>query len=106
MKNLLELFAGKRLFFLSLVVVGFFCFIILEWYLHNLGFEINPVWGALGNMLMIPMVFVLYPGLLILSLIHCIHEKFRIKSWSFWSFFILLVSNPFFVGSIINIILE
>jgi hypothetical protein len=64
MRNLLELFAGKRLFFVSAGIVMFFCLIIWGWYQHNLGFEINPVCSALGNMLMIPMLFVLYGSII------------------------------------------
>ena len=107
MKTLLKIFAGKVLFFTSLGVVGFFCLIILDWYIFYLGLDlvfINIFINFVGNCLMVPVMFVIYPGLLIISIIHCIHEKFRIKSWSFGSFFILLVSNPFCVGSIVNII--
>ena len=104
MKKLFKILSGKTLFFMTLGLAGFFCLIILSWYLYNLGSSIILInfINVLGNMLMLPMLFLVYPALLILSVIHCIHEKFRIKSWSFGSFLILLVSNPFFVGSIIN----
>ena len=103
-KILVELFAGKNLFLMTLGVVGFFCLIILSWYFHHLGSAVifTRLVGVLGNILMLPMVFLFYPVLLIFSIIHCIHEKFKIKSWSLVALILLLVSNPYFVGSIIN----
>ena len=104
MKYFLNLFSVKRLLFMNLGVVVFFCLLIIDWYLppFGLGLVFSSVFSALGNMLMIPILFLAYPGLLVLSIIHCIHEKFRIKSLSFWSFFILLTFNPFFVKVIFN----
>lgn len=104
MKDLLKLFAGKRLFFFSLGVFGFFVLHILDWYLPDSGFAsvFHGVFGFLGNLLMLPVLFLFYPGLLIVSAIHCICEKFRIKSWAFGSLIMLLLCNPYFVKEIIN----
>lgn len=93
---------------MSLGVAMFFCLLVLYWYLYHLGLDspmqrfFNHLVDVLGNILMLPVMFIIYPGLLIFSIIHCIRERFRIKSGSFWSLILLLLFNPFFVGTLIN----
>ena len=95
---MLEKFAGKKFFFVSISVVGFVCFHILNWYILHLEFIFIRFFGEL---LMFPLIFLVQPVLFVLSIVYCINDKFRIKSYSFWSFLILLVSNSFTIGSFI-----
>ena len=89
---------------MSLGVVGYHCFLTIDYYvLHSNIFHIQ-IFRFIGEIITIPLVFLIYPGLFVFSIIHCIHEKFRIKSWSFWSFLILLIGNPFCVKYVLNLL--
>ena len=102
MNKLTEKFSGKRFFFVTLIVVGFFIFLLLDWFIYHLYKDIDSIRILIGffrELLFFPLMFIIQPALLILSFIHCINEKFRIKSYSFCSFLILLISNSFCIGS-------
>lgn len=95
MKTILEKFTGKKFFFVSLVVVGYFCVLCLNAYIIKSDFIFI---GIFQEALTLPlMLFQLI--LLILSILHCIKDKFRVKTYSFWSFFILLTSSLFIINS-------
>ena len=98
MKIIFKQFSGKRLFFVSLSVVGYFCLLFLNAYVVKSDFVLI---GVFQEILTLPLLFLLQPALLVLSFMYCINDKFRIKTYSFWSFFILLVSNSYFLGSYI-----
>ena len=94
--------SGKRLFFAILCVVGYFILLLAGWFINSLNKGIDFILNILGffhEILLFPLMFIVQPALLVLSIIHCIKEKFRIKSYSFWSFLILLISNSFCIGS-------
>ena len=97
MKNLLEKFTGKRLFFVSLVVVGYFCLLCLNAYFFKSNFVLI---GVFQELLTLPLLL-FQLALLFFSIMHCIKDKFRIITYSFWTFLILLISNSFFLGSFI-----
>ena len=102
MKELINFFSGIKLFIVSLCVVGYFCFLMLDYYLIHIENKfIIHIIRFFGEMITFPLLFLVQPALLILSIFCCVKEKFRIKSWSFWSFLILLISNVFFIGSFI-----
>ena len=98
MKSLLEFFSGRRLFFMALGVVAYFVFLILNWYVLHLS---STLLRFFGEILTLPLLFLVQPTLLIFSIFHCIKDRFRIKTYSFWSFFILLISNLFVLGTYI-----
>jgi hypothetical protein len=94
MKTLFEKSTGKVFFYMSLGVTGYLCFSILDWYLLKLDSVIlRHILRAFGELLMIPLMFIVQPALLVFSIIYCIKDKFRIKTYSFWSFIILLIGN-------------
>ena len=102
MSVMFDKFVGKRFFFISLSVAIYFCFFILDWYIYKWYEDITTIKiliGILRELTMMPLLFIIQPGLFIFSIIHCINEKFRIRSWSFLSFLILLFSNLFCLGS-------
>lgn len=91
MKIILEKFAGKNFFFVSLGVVVYFCMLCLNAYVIKSDFIYI---GIFQELLTLPLIL-FQLVLLVLSILHCIKDKFRIKTYSFWSFFILLISNSF-----------
>jgi hypothetical protein len=97
--------AGKGFFFMSLGVVGFVCFLILDWYI--LQFKLDSIilrhfLRALGELITIPLLFLVQPALLVFSIIYCIKDRFRIKTYSFWSFILLLIGNLLVLEAFIN----
>ena len=101
-----EIFSGKKLFFASLGVVGYFCFLILDYYILHIDKPIKHLIQFIHELIGLPLLFLVQPTLLVFSIIHCVKDKFRIKTYSFWSFLILLVSNAYFGGGIIIHIIE
>ena len=97
METLLEKFAGRKFFFVSLGVIAYFCFLLLNAYIIHSRFVLI---GFIQEILTLPLLlFQLI--LFVFSLTYCIKDKFRIKTYSFWSFLFLLVSNSYFLGSLI-----
>ena len=92
MKNLVDWFTPKIFFWVSLGVVGYFCLLFLNAYVVKSDFVLI---GIFQEMWTLPLMFLIQPGLLVFSIIHCIKEKFRISLWSFFAFLILLISNLF-----------
>ena len=90
-------FSGKRFFCVSLGVVGYFCFLLLNTYVIKSDFCLI---GVLQELLTLPLL-IFQLALLVLSVIHCIKDKYRIRTYSFWSFIMLLVSNAFCIGSFV-----
>ena len=97
MNKLIEKSAGKGFFFVSLGVVGYVCFFILDyWYIYQYYEDITIIKfivGFIREISIMPMLFIIQPGLFVFSIIYCIKDKFRIKSYSLGSFIILLISN-------------
>lgn len=91
MKKIVEKFAGKMFFFVSLCVVGYFCLLCLNAYVVKSDFILI---GVFQELLTLPLIF-FQLVLLVFSILHCLKDKFRIKTYSFWSFIVLLVSNLF-----------
>ncbi len=102
MKDLLKRFAGKRFFFLSLGVVGYFCLLYLNAYVIKSDFVLIEFFQEILTLPLICVQFVLF----IFSIIYCIRDRFRIKTYSFWMFFILLVNNSFVIGSFVMAIIH
>jgi hypothetical protein len=96
-KTLLEKFSTKRLFFVSLGVAGCFCLLCLNAYIVKSDFVLI---GVFQELLTLPLMLIQL-ALFVLSIMYCMNDKFRIKSYSLWTFLILLVSNSLFLGSII-----
>jgi len=96
-KRMFEKFAGKRFFFVSLGVVGYFCLLCLNVFVIKSDFVLIGVFREIFTLPLLLLQFVL----LVLSIMHCIKDKYRIKTFSFWSFLILLASNAFCIGSFI-----
>ena len=97
MKTVYEKFPAKILFFVSLGVVGYFCLLCLNANMIKSDFVLI---GVFQELLTLPLLLVQLI-LFILSIIYCINNKFRFKSYSLWAFFILLVGNSIFLGSLI-----
>lgn len=95
MKIILEKFAGKRFFFVSLGVVGYFCVLCLNAYVVKSDFIFI---GIFQEMLTLPLVL-LQSVLLVFSVLRCMKDKFRVKTYSFWSFILLSASNLFVINS-------
>lgn len=95
MKKIVEKFAGKIFFFVSLCVVGYFCLLCLNIYIVKSDFILI---GIFQELLTLPLIL-FQLVLLVLSILNCIKDKFRIKAYSFWSFLVLLVSNLFVLTS-------
>ena len=94
--------AGKGFFFVSLGVVGYFGFLLLDYYVFHIdNITIIHIIRFFGEILTLPLMFLFQPALLVLSIMLCVKDKFRIRTYSFWSFLILLVSNAFCIGSFI-----
>lgn len=91
MKKMVEKFTGKIFFFVSLCVVGYFCLLCLNAYVVKSDFILI---GFVQELLTLPLIL-FQLVLFILSILHCMKDQFRIKRYSFWSFFVLLVSNLF-----------
>lgn len=97
MKIIPENFAGKKFFFMSLSVTAYFCLLYLNTYIVKSN---SVLIGIFQELLTLPLIlFQLL--LLILSILYCIKDKFRIITYSFWSFLILLISNLFIFKSFI-----
>ena len=85
---------------MSLAVVLYFCFLMLDYFFIHIENKFIVFFiRFFGEMITFPLLFLVQPAFLFLSIIYCIKEKFRIKSWSFWSFLILLISNLFCIGT-------
>ena len=97
MNKLIEKSAGKGFFFVSLGVVGYVCFFILDyWYIYQYYEDITIIKfivGFIREISIMPMLFIIQPGLFVFSIVRCIKEKFQLKSYSFYSFFILFIGN-------------
>ena len=86
LKDLFDDLAGKPFFILSLCVLGYFCVVNL-----NVFFKV-PLVVFFTQLLWFPML-ILQIVLLIPAIIYCIIDKFRIDSYSFWSFVFVIVGN-------------
>ena len=95
MKILFDWLPPKRFFFVSLGVVGYFCLLLLNAYIIKSDFVLI---GVFQELLTLPLLFIVQPGLLLFSIVNCVNEKFRLKSWSLATFLVLLISNLFFLG--------
>ena len=98
---MIEKFKSKRFFFVTLGVVGYFCLLLLVSNIKIDNVFITQIIRFVGEITLLPLMFLVIPALLILSIIYCIKDKFRIKNYSFWSFLILLISNVFWIASFI-----
>lgn len=95
MDSIIKLFSEKKLFWISLAVILYFCLLYLNAYCVKS--EIVLI-GWFQELLTIP--FILFQFiLLILSILYCIKGKFRVNSYSFWSFIILLINTLFVIWS-------
>ena len=96
MKTLFEKFTGKRFFFVALGVVGYFCLLCLNVFFIKSDFVLIEVFQEVCTL---PLLF-LQLVLLVLSIVHCIRDKYRIRTYSFWSFLVLVISNAYFLGTV------
>jgi len=85
------------LFFVSLGVVGYFCLLCLNACIFK---SDSVLIGVFQEMLTLPLL-IIQLALFIISIIYCINDRFRFKSYTLWTLFILLVSNLFLLGSFI-----
>lgn len=97
MKKIFEKFTGKIFFFVSLCVVGYFCLLCLNTYIVKSDFVLI---GIFQELLTLPLIL-FQLMLLVLSAFHCMKDKFRVKTYSFWSFLVLLAGNLFVINSFV-----
>ena len=88
---------SKRLFLMSLCVIGYFCLLGLNAYIVKSNFILI---GVFQELLTLPLLFIQFV-LLVFSIIFVIKGNFRIKTYSFWTFLLLLISNSFCLGPLI-----
>lgn len=96
-KKTIGKFAGKKFFWVSFSVAGYFCLLCLNTYVIKSDFILI---GIFQEMLTLPLIF-FQMILFVFSILHCIKDKFRVMTYSFWSFIILLGSNLFILNSLI-----
>lgn len=97
MDMIAKIISEKKLFWITLVVVGYFCLLYLNAYYVKSDLDFI---GWFQELLTIP--FILFQFILLLiSIGYCIKEKFRVNRYSLWSFFILLINNLFVICSFI-----
>ena len=87
----------KILFYVSLCVIGYFCLLCMNAYIIKSNFFLI---GVLQEILTLPLLFIQFV-LLFVSMQYCFNDKFKIKSYSLWTFILLLISNFYFLGSFI-----
>lgn len=88
-------FAGKKFFFVCLGIVGYFCLLFLNTYVFKSDFVLI---GIVQEAATLPLIL-FQLALFVLSILFCIKDKFRVKTYSFWSFLVLLGSNLFILNS-------
>lgn len=97
MDMITKIISEKKLFWISFAVVGYFCLLYLNTYFIKSDLVFI---GWVQELLTIP--FILFQFiLLIISILYCIKDKFRVNRYSFWSFFILSINNLFVICSLI-----
>lgn len=96
MDMITKLISEKKLFWISLVIVGFFCMLYLNAYFIK---SDSIIIGWFQELLTIPFMLFQFV-LLVISILYCVKDKFRVNGYSFWSFFILLLNNLFVVYSL------
>jgi len=92
----------QKLFYLSLCVAGYFVLLWINAY--AIKFNLALI-GFFQELLTIPLLIVLL-FLFILSVKYCIDDKFRIKKYSFWTFFTLLITILLSFGSLFLVIFK
>ena len=96
MDMITKIISEKKLFWISFAIVGYFCLLYLNAYFAKSDLVFI---GWVQELLTIP--FILFQFiLLIIAILYCIKETFRINRYSFWSFFILLINNLFVICSL------
>ena len=93
----MEKIGSKSLFYLSLCIVLYFSFLFANAYIIK---SDNIIIGYIQNTITIPMLLTQLI-LFIISVKHCIRDKFKLREYSFWAFVILFISNIVTLGSII-----
>lgn len=92
-----KIISEKKLFWISFAIVGYFCLLYLN--AHFAKSDLVLI-GWVQELLTIP--FILFQFiLLIIAIMYCIKDTFRINRYSFWSFSILLINNLFVICSLI-----
>lgn len=86
------------MFFCTLSVAGYFGLLFLNGYVIRSNFVLI---GVFQELLTIPLIL-LQLLLLVVGAIHCVSDRFRIRTYSFWSFIILLIMNSLVFGSFIR----
>ncbi|SKB71095.1 hypothetical protein SAMN05660776_2632 [Salegentibacter holothuriorum] len=89
--------SSKRLFYISLFIVGYFGFLYLNYHLFKLNYILL---GVVMEMITIPLALAQFI-LLIISFRYWRKEHFRIKNYSFWAFLILLLNCTWTLSSYI-----
>ncbi len=97
-----EIISNKNLFYFSLLTAGYFILLCVNAYIIKSDFILI---GVLQELLTLPML-IIQLFLFLISIKHCIKDKFRIRQYSFWAFSILLVGNLSTLGSLIITILR
>ena len=92
-----KIISEKKLFWISFAIIGYFCLLYLNAYFAKSDLVFI---GWIQELLTIP--FILFQFiLLIISILYCIKDTFRVNRYSFGSFFILLTNNLFVICSLI-----
>ncbi|HCY30879.1 MAG TPA: hypothetical protein DHV06_04870 [Bacteroides thetaiotaomicron] len=97
MNMITKVISEKKLFWISFAVVGYFCLLYLNAYFVKSDLVFI---GWFQELLTIPFTFFQFI-LLIISILFCFKDKFRVNRYSFWSFFILSMNNLFVICSLI-----
>ena len=81
----------KIIFFITILIIGYFVFITVNQYI----IKSNNFWlGFIRELITIPLlIFQIF--LFLITIIQCIINKFKIKTYSFLTFIILLISIIF-----------
>lgn len=88
-----KIISEKKLFWISIAVVGYFCLL----YLNACFIKSDLVFiGWFQELLTIPIILFQFI-LLLISILYCIKDKFRVNGYSFWSFLILSINNVFVI---------
>lgn len=98
MNMITKIISEKKLFWVSLIIVGYFCMLYLNAYCIKSN---SIIIGWFQELLTIPFLLFQFV-LLIISILYCMKDKFRVNEYSFWSFFILLLNNIFIVYSLFS----
>ncbi|SHG21266.1 hypothetical protein SAMN05444483_10670 [Salegentibacter echinorum] len=91
---MIKILSSKRLFYLSLIILGYFGFL----YLNAKVLKWNSLFLQFIVELFTILLLVGQVGLLVIAAIHWKKDKFSIKTYAFWALLILLLNSFWTIG--------